>query len=220
MIRRVLNAFQRSDGNPATVGGLIVGLGNPGPKYAATRHNLGFMTMDEISRRHPPQTERRRFEAVIREFPLGDERKALACPLTMMNNSGYAVSQVMRWYRLRPADVLVVYDELDLAFGRIRIRPGGGPGGHNGVRSIIDQLGTSEFPRLRIGVGRPTSGSTVSYVLSRFRREEQERVPEIVELAADAALRWATDGLDTAMNEFNRRQIAVEEPIASRSAEG
>jgi PTH1 family peptidyl-tRNA hydrolase len=195
-------------------------LGNPGSKYAATRHNLGFVTVEAINRRHPPQTERRRFEAIIREVTIGQRRVALVCPQTMMNNSGYAVSQVMRWYRLAPAEILVVYDELDLPFGRIRIRPGGGPGGHNGVRSIIDQLGTNEFARLRIGIGRPTSGSAVSYVLSRFRREEEERVPEIVQLAADAAICWATDGLDTAMNQFNRREARFEEPAVRGSSEG
>jgi PTH1 family peptidyl-tRNA hydrolase len=199
---------------------MIVGLGNPGSKYAATRHNLGFMTVEAITRRYPPQTERRRFEAVIREMTIGQRRVALACPQTMMNNSGYAVSQAMRWYRLAPTDILVIYDELDLPFGRIRIRPGGGPGGHNGVRSIIDQLGTNEFARLRIGIGRPTSGSTVSYVLSRFRREEEERVPEIVQLAADAAICWATDGLDAAMNQFNRREARFEEPAVRGSGEG
>jgi PTH1 family peptidyl-tRNA hydrolase len=215
-----LKSLQRTGDNPGAVDRMIVGLGNPGSKYASTRHNLGFAVVGEIARRCTPHSERRRFEAIIVEVTIDGRRVALVCPQTMMNNSGYAVAQIARWYRLAPADLLVVHDELDLPFGRIRVRPGGGPGGHNGVRSIIEQLGTSGFPRVRIGIGRPSSGSTVSHVLSRFRREEEERVPEIVKLAVDAAVHWATEGLDAAMNQFNRPELRIEEPVGRGSREG
>src|SRR5690606_28510133 len=127
-------------------------------------------------------------------------------PLTMMNDSGRAISQFKRWYKVENRDILVIYDDLDLAFGRVRLRPGGGAGGHTGVSSTIRALGGQDFPRLRIGIGRPISGSTVSYVLSHFRREEQEELPAIIDYAADAAISWLRDGLDTAMNTYNRRE--------------
>ena len=184
---------------------LIVGLGNVGSKYVRTRHNLGFEVVDELARRWGATQPRSRFDARLQEVSVGGERIVLAAPTTMMNNSGFAVRQIMNWYKLEAPDMLVIYDELDLPVGRIQLRPSGGAGGHNGVRSIIEQLGMRDFHRLRIGVGRPTSGSTIGYLLSRFSVEEQKVVPDIVVRAADAAEKWTRDGLDAAMNEFNKR---------------
>ncbi len=207
LIRRIVRSIQKQERQSHPVDRLVVGLGNTGSKYAATRHNTGFLIASEVARRLDAQAARHRFEAEIRTATSGARQIALACPTTMMNNSGFAVSQLGRWYKLKPQHILVVYDELDLPFGTIRMRPGGGAGGHNGIRSVIDLLGTSDFPRLRVGIGRPTSGSTVSYVLSRFREEEQPFVKDIVALAADAVVHWLEHGTDSAMNTFNRESV-------------
>lgn len=189
---------------------MVVGLGNvPISRYGETRHNIGFKVASEIARRLDAGPSRKRFSAEFREANLGGMRVVIACPTTMMNNSGVAVSQLARWYKLKPDQILIVYDELDLPFGTIRLRPGGGPGGHNGVRSVIQQLGTQNFPRLRVGIGRPTSGTTTNYVLSRFRQEEQPFVEQIVALAADAAMHWIEHGIDSAMNTYNRETVEV-----------
>jgi peptidyl-tRNA hydrolase, PTH1 family len=209
LIRRIVRSIQKQERQAHPVDRLVVGLGNTGSKYAATRHNIGFVIVAELASRLDAQTGRNRFEAEIREASIDGMRVALACPTTMMNNSGYAVTQLCRWYKLKPEHVLIVYDELDLPFGTIRMRPRGGAGGHNGVRSVIDQLGTQEFPRLRVGVGRPTSGSTVSYVLSRFREEEQPFVKDIVALSSDAVIHWLKHGTESAMNAFNRESVVV-----------
>lgn len=209
MIRRVLRSIRRQEEQDVSAGRIIVGLGNVGSKYSGTRHNLGFDVVDELARRFNAGAPRHRFDSRIHEVSTDSSRTVLAAPTTMMNNSGFAVSQLLRWYKVPARETLVVYDELDLPFGRIRLRRSGGAGGHNGVKSLIEQLGTNDFPRLRIGVGRPTSGSTIGFLLSRFSTEERKYVPEIVSLAADAAECWLKSGLDTAMNEFNTREIEV-----------
>ena len=184
---------------------LIVGLGNVGSKYIRTRHNLGFEVVDDLASRWGATQPRSRFDARLQEVSVGGDKVVLAAPTTMMNNSGFAVRQIMNWYKLETTDVLVIYDELDLPFGRVRLRSSGGAGGHNGVKSIIEQLGGKDFNRLRIGVGRPTSGSTIGFLLSRFSVDEQKEIPGIMALAAGAAEKWTMDGLDAAMNEYNRR---------------
>lgn len=205
LIRRVVG---ESETEVAGSRRIIVGLGNPGSKYAATRHNIGFQVVDELARRLPVGNERSRFDSQMVEIPSTEYGPVvLVKPLTMMNLSGTAVGQIQRWFKTAPQDVLVIFDDLDLALGRIRLRPTGGAGGHNGVQSLIDHLGTSEFPRLRIGIGRPTHGSTVNYVLSQFRAEEREVADRVVDVAADAALVWLRDGLDNAMNAYNRVDV-------------
>lgn len=188
---------------------LIVGLGNPGEKYENTRHNLGFMVIDRISTRFPTRSTRTRFQSEIIESQIDLRKVVLAKPQTFMNLSGVAVGQLTRWYGIPLSNVLIVYDELDLPFGTLRLRSGGSAGGHNGVQSVIDQLGTQEFPRLRIGIGRPDAGATVPYVLSSFRNQETDRLPELLELACDAVFAWLRDGITVAMNEFNRRPVTV-----------
>ncbi len=222
MIRRILRLFRTHEEEATVAARMVVGLGNVGSKYTGTRHNIGFAVIDELARRRRAGSARNRFDARIQEVGVGDERVVLAAPTTMMNNSGYAIAQLANWYKLPPESILVVYDELDLPFGKLRLRPSGGPGGHNGVRSVIDQLGTKDFCRLRIGIGRPTSGSTISYVLSRFSVAQREVVPEIVQLAADAVEHWLDHGLDAAMNEYNRREVEIraESPAATPGARG
>ena len=191
---------------------LIVGLGNPGRKYAGTRHNIGYLVANELSRRLPRGENRRRFDSQLVETgdPIG--RIVLLKPETFMNLSGIAVSAAARWYRVPPERILLVHDDLDLPFGQLRLRPGGSSGGHNGVSSVIQQLGTERVPRLRVGISRPESGSTIGYVLTRFSRSEEQQLPEIVATAADAALCWQRDGIEVAMNLYNRRDAAPRAP--------
>lgn len=199
---------------------LIVGLGNPGTRYAQTRHNIGFMVVDRLLRDLPAGTHRRRFDAEIAETAADGRRIVLVKPQTFMNRSGNAVQQVIRWYHVPLDRVLVIYDDLDLPFGQLRLRPDGSSGGHNGLESIIAQLGTTGFPRLRIGITRQTRGDTVNYVLSRFSREEEARLPEIIQEAAEAALIWSSEGLGPAMNRFNRRSPERVRNAAARPAPG
>lgn len=182
---------------------MIVGLGNPGAKYTATRHNAGFMVVDQLSALMPGSS-RERFQAAILETQHDDETLVFVKPLTFMNNSGLAVSQAARWYKASPDRILIIYDDLDLPFGSIRLRAQGSAGGHNGLSSVVDQMGTNAIPRLRIGIGRPEFGSTVNYVLSRFSSSEREDLPKVVELASDAAMSWLRDGIEPAMNIYNR----------------
>jgi PTH1 family peptidyl-tRNA hydrolase len=187
---------------------LIVGLGNPGRRYQGTRHNAGFMVADRIYDRLPHSTTRSRFQADYVETRDDDRRVVIVKPHTFMNDSGSAVGQIQRWFKVPNDRLLVVYDELDLPFGQIRLRASGSDGGHNGVASIIQHLRTQEFPRLRIGIGRPRAGSSVHYVLSPFTPEEQCELSTVIDRAADAALSWLRDGITAAMNEHNRRPSA------------
>jgi len=217
VIRRVLRSMGRQREPDVVASKLIVGLGNVGSKYAATRHNLGFEVVDVLARRLNATAPRSRFDARVQEVLVDGEKVVLAAPTTMMNNSGHAVAQLANWHRILPDNILVIYDEMDIAFGKLRLRPSGGAGGHNGVQSVIDQLGRDDFQRLRIGVGRPATGSTISYLLSRFSVEQRQYVPELVALAADAAEHWLSHGLDAAMNEFNRREVDIRRESAAGS---
>jgi PTH1 family peptidyl-tRNA hydrolase len=183
---------------------LIVGLGNPGGEYRGTRHNVGFDAIDLLAERH--RIDARHFDkrALVGYGQIGEVAVVLAKPQTFMNLSGESVAPLMRMLELRPQDVIVVVDEMDLPLGRIRIRKEGSAGGHNGLKSLIQHLGTQEFPRVRIGVGRPPQGAdTVEHVLSRFGRDEIEPIRTAIARAADAAESIAEEGLDAAMNRFN-----------------
>lgn len=163
------------------------------------------MVADEIARRLPGDTRLRRFDAEILERSTKFGRVVLVKPQTFMNVSGNAVAPALRWYRVPMDRFLVIFDDLDLPFGRIRLRPSGSSGGHNGVASIIDVIGTDRFPRLRLGIGRDDRPNAIGHVLSRFSHHEQKQLPEYVARGADAAICWHFDGIDTAMNAFNRR---------------
>ncbi|CCF84402.1 aminoacyl-tRNA hydrolase [Nitrolancea hollandica] len=183
---------------------LIAGLGNPGRQYAATRHNIGYMVADELARQLPPGERRHRFDGKIIETSEPQGRIVLLKPETFMNLSGNAVAAAARWYRVPPERLLVIHDDLDLPFGQLRLRARGSSGGHNGLASVIARMGTGEIPRLRIGIGRPEHGNTIPYVLSRFSSEEERALPDVIKLAAEAARSWYRDGIDAAMNAFNR----------------
>lgn len=182
---------------------LIVGLGNPGSEYQGTRHNIGFMAIDILARRHHINVKTRRGKAIIGEGEIEGQRIILVKPHTFMNLSGQAVADLSRRYRLQPSDVIVIADDVSLPLGRLRIRASGSAGGHNGLKSIIFSLHSEEFSRVRIGIGSPNRGEMVDHVLSRFRRDESQTVHESVMRAADAVETILSSGIEMAMNRFN-----------------
>jgi len=185
---------------------LVVGLGNPGPDYADTRHNVGFRVIDRLAEATGIAVEAEAARSLVGEGVWRGHPLALAKPMTFMNRSGQAVLALMKRYDLEPDDVLVVYDDLALPVGAIRLRAKGGAGGHNGVQDLIHRLNSTEFPRLRVGVGDSfPRGGQVQYVLSPFEEEERPAVEEAVAAAAEAALTFVRDGLTVAMNQHNRR---------------
>ena len=197
---------------------LIVGLGNPGREYADTRHNVGFRVVDEIARRHQltlglaPSQVPETFVAKKYGGSGGDTVPLLvAKPLTFMNRSGDAVGSLARYYDIAPADLLVVVDEAALPFGRLRARPRGSAGGHNGLKSIIERLGTTEFARLRLGVGRgDLRRDLADHVLSKFEPGERAELELFIARAADAAEMFAADGIEKVMNAYNPESTAPE----------
>lgn len=181
---------------------IIAGLGNPGRKYRDTRHNIGWMVLDRLAERHPGCREESRCGGLLTRC--GDV--ILFKPLGYMNRSGPPIAQLRREVGLDLEDVLVVLDDLNLAQGRIRLRPNGSGGNHRGLESVIEAFGTNEFPRLRVGIGPgPVAGEWRSYVLERFGDDELPEVDRMAEAAAQAAWIWAERGIDAAMNEFNKR---------------
>jgi PTH1 family peptidyl-tRNA hydrolase len=183
---------------------LIVGLGNPGPRYRQTRHNVGFAVVAEIGHRHGIKA-RPRTSSLLGEGRVAGQAVALAEPTTMMNASGRAVAALTRALNVHDLrQLLVIVDEMDLPLGTIRIRGQGSAGGHNGIKSIIQTLGTQDFPRMRVGVGRPPPGEDpVDYLLSRFTPKQREMMDEAVRRAADAVEFWLQHGTEEAMNQFN-----------------
>jgi PTH1 family peptidyl-tRNA hydrolase len=182
---------------------LIVGLGNPGTRYAASRHNVGFMIADRFARTHEFDFARRRFNALIAEGNVGGQRILLAKPQTYMNLSGDAVGKLFAFYKIAPHDLLVVYDDLDLPLGKLRLRSRGSAGGHHGMESIIARVGTSDFPRLRVGIGRPNPDADVDHVLGSFDADERAVMDATFARAVEAIDVWLADGIAAAMNKFN-----------------
>lgn len=180
----------------------IVGLGNPGNQYAGTRHNIGFMVVDKLASEFGAGTPKARFKSLVTEVTIGSEKVVLLKPQTYMNLSGDAVRLMGSWYKLYADEILIVLDELDLPFGTLRLRERGSAGGHNGLSSVIQQLGTNEFPRLRVGIGRGRSSATAQ-VLSKFSSDEQQELSFVVADAAEAATLWVREGAVTAMNKIN-----------------
>lgn len=186
----------------------IVGLGNPGPQYTRNRHNLGFQTLEIFGRRHGIEISKMQNKALIGDGWIsrrGERAKVLLIkPLTFMNNSGEAVGPLARYYNIEPENLLVVVDDLDITSGQLRLRPNGSSGGQNGLKSIIRHLGTQEFPRLRIGIGRPPGRmNPADYVLQNFSASEEEIFGPLRETAADTIETWLFDGVEAAMNKFN-----------------
>ncbi len=182
---------------------VIVGLGNPGKEYKDTRHNIGFMVLEELASRYPVEKQDSRFDAIIGHIRIGGEKVLLVKPLTYMNLSGQAVQPLLHWYKIDLNDLMVVYDDMDLAMGTLRIRKKGGNGGHNGIASISERLGSQDFARSRVGIGRPPSGQAVNWVLGRFTADEKEQLDIVVKNTADALEKWVRMGIDEAMNAYN-----------------
>lgn len=196
---------------------LIVGLGNPGSKYEQTRHNIGFNAVDALARAWQISlSENRKFQGFFGEgYGPKAEKIRLLKPLTYMNLSGQAIRAVTDWYKLPPESVLIIYDDMDLPLGKIRLRLSGSAGGHNGMKSAIAHLGTQNFPRLRIGIGKPQDPSAkndkdaVSHVLGRFYDTETQLVSEVLQLVADAVELSLKQGVEKAMSLYNNRQVAA-----------
>ncbi len=184
---------------------LIVGLGNPGKKYELTRHNIGFETIELLSKRLDIPINKTKFKALIGEGRIGNEKVVLAKPQTFMNLSGESVMAMMSFYGIEPEQLIVIYDDIDTAPGKIRIRKKGSAGTHNGMRNIIYLLKKDEFPRVRIGIGKQVHGDLADYVLGRFSKEEIPIIGEAMDRAADSVLVMIEKSVDEAMNQFNAK---------------
>lgn len=183
---------------------LVIGLGNPGTKYEHTRHNVGFLTIDLLSMKYGIKVAKLKHKALLGEGIIEGQRVVLAKPQTFMNLSGESIREIVEWYKVPMSNVIVVYDDIDLALGKIRVRPGGSSGTHNGMKSIIYQLQEDTFPRVRIGIGKPPENwDLADYVLSRFGEEERPTIIESIKKAAEAVSAIISLGTETAMNKFN-----------------
>lgn len=183
---------------------LVVGLGNPGPKYSKTRHNIGFMVLAELAERHATGRVRGQFSGETAEAKIGGEKVVLLSPLTYMNDSGRSVQPARDFYKLDNEEVLVICDDFQLALARLRFRPKGSDGGQKGLADIIRRLGSQEVPRLRIGIGEPPEGwDPAGYVLGKFNKDEIPIVKEAVGRAADAVADWSRLGIQHCMNHYN-----------------
>ena len=182
---------------------LIIGLGNPGRKYRGNRHNIGFMTVDRLAQAHGIQGDKAQFKAMVADGRIAGQKVILVKPQTYMNASGDAVGPLASYYRVPNENILVIYDDLDLPFGAIRLREKGGAGGHNGMKSIINHLG-QDFPRIRLGIGRPPGQMPPhAYVLQDFRPEERPLLNDILDEAVRAVETWLADGIQMAMSRHN-----------------
>lgn len=185
---------------------LVVGLGNPGPEYAETRHNLGFKVIEALEDALGIQVKKRKFGGLIGEGRHAGHKVILMKPLKFMNRSGEPVATAVGFYRLQPAELMVVTDDMALEPGRVRVRARGSAGGHNGLADIIEKLGTPDFPRCRVGIGPSPGPDAVDYVLSRPQAQERPLLNEAITRARDAVLCWLEYGTERTMNEFNRAQ--------------
>ena len=186
---------------------LVVGLGNPGEKYSRNRHNIGFQCIDHLARSHQMALRGKRFKALLRQGQMGSRRVLMAKPLTFVNRSGKAVASIAKAHRVPVERILVIHDDLDLPLGTIRLRPGGSSSGHRGVDSIIAELGTRHFARLRVGIGRPVRGDASDYVLGDFGPDQRQVVEEICRLVDCAVLCFLEEGIHKAMNACNSRRV-------------
>ncbi|ETS93654.1 aminoacyl-tRNA hydrolase [Veillonella sp. AS16] len=186
---------------------LVVGLGNPGKQYAMTKHNIGFMVIDAIADNVPHTPWKEEQNAEVCSITVDGEKVLLVKPQTFMNASGESVGPLMRYYKISPSDVYCIYDDMDLPVGKLRIRPNGSSGGHNGIKSLISHMGTEDFPRFRIGIGRPLpQWSVIDHVLSPFSDEVQDKVDKGIKDTVKAVLGTLEVGLDKGMNQFNPKR--------------
>ena len=185
---------------------LVIGLGNPGSKYVGTRHNVGFDVVSELARRHGVGQPQTKFQGEYQDILIQSEKILLIAPQTFMNRSGESVWQFVRFYQPEPVEIVVICDDMNLPTGRLRWRSSGSAGGQKGLNDIIQRLGHDQFPRLRIGVGRPPGRMDVTaWVLGRFREDEKENIEHAVVRAADSVERWIAEGIEPTMVDYNRQ---------------
>jgi PTH1 family peptidyl-tRNA hydrolase len=189
---------------------LVVGLGNPGNKYENTRHNAGFMVADKIARDFNIALNKTKFDTIYGRGFIEDVDVLLVKPMAYMNRSGPPLQKLAHYFRIPGEDMLLIHDDIDLAFGRLKIKEKGGHGGHNGIRSIMDAFGGGDFVRLRIGVGRSEAeGNVTDHVLGRFSDDKAEMVARVITVARDAAVTVLCEGMKVGMNAFNRRDLLI-----------
>ena len=186
---------------------LIVGLGNPGPKYQWTRHNAGFMVLDRLSHLAGIAVTRKNFSGLCGEGSWQGERLVLLKPQTFMNLSGRSVAEALRFHKLSVEDLIVIHDDLDIPFGRVKLKEGGGHAGHNGLRSLSQELGSGAFLRVRVGIGRPIHGDVANYVLSNFAPEEMAALPRLLDGVIDLLEMLVAEGLPKTMSLYNNKEL-------------
>ena len=186
---------------------LIAGLGNPGPQYQWTRHNAGFLFLDRLAHLENSPITRKSFSGLVGEWSHHDDRHIILKPQTFMNLSGKSIMQALQFYKLPLSHLIVIHDELDLPFGAVRFKQGGGHGGHNGLRSIMEQLGKGDFLRLRIGICRPPHGDTVNYVLGTIPPDQMENLPRVLDGGVEMLEMMLSEGLPKAMSLFNNKNF-------------
>lgn len=187
---------------------LVIGLGNPGSEYVGTRHNVGFEVVAELARRYAEGKPQRKYQADCLDVSIRSEKVLLISPLTFMNRSGESIWQFVKFYQPKSDQIVVICDDLNLPAGRLRWRPSGSAGGQNGIKDIIQRLGHQDFPRLRIGIGRPPGKMDVtSWVLGKFQKDDREAIDHSVMRAADSIESWISAGIEQTMSEFNRQSI-------------
>ena len=184
---------------------IIAGLGNPGSKYENTRHNMGFKPIDAMASEFGIDVNRAKFKGLIGEGRIGSEKVILLKPQTYMNLSGQSVREIMNFYKIPEENLIVIYDDFDLPIGSIRVRKSGGPGTHNGMKSVVQELGSRKFPRVRVGIGS-SDGSTIQFVIGKVGKDEQQILNEAAEAAASAAADIIRIGIENAMNIHNTRK--------------
>ncbi len=196
---------------------LVMGLGNPGEHYKLTRHNIGFLIVDKVAQKSNLPFSKPRFHSSVGEGSIAGQRVVIAKPLTYMNLCGEAAKKLLSYFEVDRRALVVVHDDLDLEFGRIRIKEKGGHGGHNGVRSIISALGFDDFIRLKVGIGRPTGSQKVTdYVLSPFDSEQRVLLSDLMDLAGKALISIITQDVHVAMNEFNQQNCETYEAVMEK----
>lgn len=184
---------------------LVVGLGNPGDKYENTRHNCGFMMLDSLCEKYNCSIDKRKFRGFTGECNIGDNRILLLKPDTFMNNSGISVKQATDFYKIKPEQVIIVFDDISLSAGKLRIRRKGGDGGHNGIKSIVSELNSEDFPRIKIGVGsKPDGWDLADWVLSSFEKDEKQSMKESFAKAVSALECMVNESIDSAMNKYSK----------------
>jgi PTH1 family peptidyl-tRNA hydrolase len=188
---------------------IIVGLGNPGKEYAGTRHNVGFDTIDCLAEKYNTNLNKLKFNSVYGEININGEKVMLVKPVTYMNRSGIAVAEIVKFYKVEIEKVIVVYDDIDIPPGTLRIRPHGSSGTHNGMKSIIYQLQNDKFPRLRVGIGRNPQMDLADYVLQRFSKDEREKIDNIIKSAVEAIEEIVVKSLDSAMQKYNIKSSII-----------